>query len=294
MKLIPKAKPVRFRITSGNVEHNSLDTLQENFVWQDICPFFDGRLVKWLRRINESKVANQIASIENPENKKLKVCKILFKIDDSLTAEAIITEGVYDKRLDSLIKILIELQTIDQLIKYHHNYGNKTTVFIDELARRADSFKDIKSGRELFSMGRCLYDIDFYKEKGESCILEAAERGYSIEKDFAEKIINIDIEFLLNQPFVVNTIKESWNAKPVETFNGEKWLRGKIIGKKGRMVNEQLIYDFSDICLTLYNVSQLTCRHADLEEVLEKLLISDVADPLYNEKMFVAALKHNT
>lgn len=53
MKLIPVAKPIRIRITSGGEEHSSLESLKQNFCLEDIKPLLDGRLSRWLQRLGE-------------------------------------------------------------------------------------------------------------------------------------------------------------------------------------------------------------------------------------------------
>lgn len=57
MKLIPKAKPVKIRIKSGEEEHSSLDSLLHNFNVSDIEPLLDGRLVRWLKQQGENELA---------------------------------------------------------------------------------------------------------------------------------------------------------------------------------------------------------------------------------------------
>lgn len=63
MKLIPKARPVRIRISSGGVEHLTLDSLKHHFDVSAIVPMInDGRLLRWLKQRGESAVAEMIES----------------------------------------------------------------------------------------------------------------------------------------------------------------------------------------------------------------------------------------
>ena len=77
MKLIPKARPVRIRISSGGVEHLTLDSLKHHFDVSAIIPMInDGRLLRWLRQRGESTVAEMIESAD--EIKDTDVLKIFF------------------------------------------------------------------------------------------------------------------------------------------------------------------------------------------------------------------------
>ena len=77
MKLIPKARPVRIRISSGGVEHLTLDSLKRHFDVSAIIPMInDGRLLRWLRQRGESAVAEMIESAD--EIKDTDVLKIFF------------------------------------------------------------------------------------------------------------------------------------------------------------------------------------------------------------------------
>lgn len=64
MKLIPKAKPVKIRIKSGEEEHSSLDSLLHNFNVSDIEPLLDGRLTRWLKQQRENELAELVDGID--------------------------------------------------------------------------------------------------------------------------------------------------------------------------------------------------------------------------------------
>ena len=77
MKLIPKARPIRIRISSGGVEHSTLDSLKRHFDVSAIIPMInDGRLLRWLRQRGESAVAEMIEAAD--EIKDTDVLKIFF------------------------------------------------------------------------------------------------------------------------------------------------------------------------------------------------------------------------
>ena len=64
MKLIPKAKPIRIRISSGGKEHSTLQSLLECFRVGDVRPLLEnGVMLKWLNQIGESKLYVKIKSM---------------------------------------------------------------------------------------------------------------------------------------------------------------------------------------------------------------------------------------
>jgi hypothetical protein len=65
MKLIPKAKPVRIRISSGGQEHSSLDTLLENFDIESLLSLYiNGSLSRWLNQIGAFNIADKLSKLQ--------------------------------------------------------------------------------------------------------------------------------------------------------------------------------------------------------------------------------------
>lgn len=65
MKLIPKAKPVKIRISYLGQEHFSLNSLKNTFSCKEIVSILDKPLVKWLNQQNETIVAENVAHLVN-------------------------------------------------------------------------------------------------------------------------------------------------------------------------------------------------------------------------------------
>ena len=64
MKLIPKAKPIRIRISSGGKEHSTLQSFLECFRVGDVRPLLEnGVMLKWLNQIGEIKICAKINSM---------------------------------------------------------------------------------------------------------------------------------------------------------------------------------------------------------------------------------------
>lgn len=63
MKLIPKAKPVRIRVSSGGREHSTLHSLLDSFRIEDIRPLLkNGVIFKWLEQIGEDRLRERLRS----------------------------------------------------------------------------------------------------------------------------------------------------------------------------------------------------------------------------------------
>lgn len=94
MKLIPKAKPIRIRISSGGKEHSTLESLLDNFSIGDIRPLMgNGIMLKWLNQIGESRLCAKIKSISENRNDEGKwsnfdIISIFFDSPDKLAEYA--------------------------------------------------------------------------------------------------------------------------------------------------------------------------------------------------------------
>lgn len=77
MKLIPKARPVRIRISSGGIEHSSLTSLKEHFSLEDVMGLIaNGSLTRWLKQCGESDLASEMECAS--EGDKMDVLKSFF------------------------------------------------------------------------------------------------------------------------------------------------------------------------------------------------------------------------
>lgn len=179
MKLTPIAKPVRIRIKSGNEEHSSLESLRNHFVWEDVSVLLDGRLDKWLRRINENEIADKIQQIPNPKNKMLEVYCALFRIE-RLTDDDIFKSCCEIPSFVSLAKDRINKLSLSKLIQFRKKYMScilETLEFDKILTSRAATATVDESASVLFQVGEYLYNIEEYEEAGKRCIFLAADKG---------------------------------------------------------------------------------------------------------------------
>ena len=90
MKLIPKAKPIRIRISSGGKEHSTLESLMDCFRIGDVRPLMEnGMMLKWLNQIGESKLCAKIKAMSENLNdagkwSNLDIISIFFDSPDKL------------------------------------------------------------------------------------------------------------------------------------------------------------------------------------------------------------------
>ena len=285
MKLIPKAKPVRIRITSGGIEHNSLESLKKHFVWPDIRELFDGRLDKWLRRINESDIADKLAQAKRPSI--LDIYNILFK-NPFKSAEDVIKASSTDKHVLSLAKTLIcevdDIPIANLLYYYYHN-PELASVSLDAIAEKAEGFDKDTNMQLVCSVGKLLYDTPEYKEIGIKCISLSSDQEYQEAIDFKKKYIDLNKDSLysivteyLNKDFIKDEISNSFNR------------RKPIYIDPSRDENIQLIFKFSNICLELWKKRKDPSISLQVPTSILLQEFSVIDNPMYKEALFIQSL----
>ena len=82
MNLDPTPKPIRYRISSGGVEHSSLDSLRYHFCWKDVKELIgEKRIQEWLKKINKDNVAESIERADNEHAPDWSMAAIFFGLD---------------------------------------------------------------------------------------------------------------------------------------------------------------------------------------------------------------------
>lgn len=93
MKLIPKAKPVRIRISADGLEHSSLSTLREHFNFhEEILPLCtNGSILRWLQQQNEAKVLEKVkeAISREPNDKNDYILQLILSFFPDATNEGV-------------------------------------------------------------------------------------------------------------------------------------------------------------------------------------------------------------
>lgn len=84
MILNPKPKPIRYRISSGGVEHSSLDSLRRHFRWNEVKELIqEERIQEWLRKISKDSVAVSIENAQKEDAPEWSVAAIFFGLEGS-------------------------------------------------------------------------------------------------------------------------------------------------------------------------------------------------------------------
>lgn len=186
MKLIPRAKPVRIRITSGGKEHFSLDSLKKDFCIDDVKPLLDGRLSRWLRQQGKNGLANDIEgyfpeSLDEKE-KCLEFIKLFFREEFGNRRFSSLIElaqywcevdGMYRKNGEAIYKQLLN-SDIDAA-KYLYKKDILPNI---KWVKVFQGFADQEDPEGLFILGKILFDgkgVDRDIEKGHDYILKAAK-----------------------------------------------------------------------------------------------------------------------
>lgn len=121
MKLIPKAKPVRIRISAGGKEHSSLDTLLEYFDIESLLPLYiNGSLSRWLNQIGAFDIADKLS--------KLKISDFDNITDDELES---FVKAFFNNEISTVARKIAHSyessENGEQILRWHqiaYKYGN--------------------------------------------------------------------------------------------------------------------------------------------------------------------------
>ncbi len=311
MILEAKPKRVRFRIKSGDEEHNSLESLKLQFVWNDIKQLFDGRLKKWLKRIDENSIADEIESLGQPEDTVcdiLEVYNLLFRGKESMqlncdpfsSIEDVLDEVSKTERdtkasaLNLAHQILPKL-AVDDLVELAYKYDNLEAILFPYIEKQVNSINGEESAETLYRLGRWLCEKSMSDETGQNLIKLASDKNLPDANDFIEhnfpwlgKFRAKWLSDLYKNDDIWKSLYNSWGGKS-EDYHKTSEIK---ISDTNKEVNN--LYNFSNTCLNIYKsycCSISTCIPPNYYKILEKEF-GDIneKDPLYEEKMFVLAL----
>lgn len=209
MKLYPKARPVRIKLTVGDEEHSSLESLRKCFNVKEVLEHYNnGGLKNWLRQINRLDLLEGLDRIdETPLTEKCRQCILIFfdRRDSDCTLENILLE--WSQTSSTNFKFLLEtvktLPSEEFTISVNH---------AKELINRAKKENDQDT---LNFIG----DYFFFRLKTE---LREFERSYSefiVDSHKSERVSTIVMKFLTgeeNYKKVLKVITEEWDFK---TYN---------------------------------------------------------------------------
>ena len=148
MKLIPKAKPIRIRISSGGKEHSTLESLLDSFSIGDVRPLMEnGMMFKWLNQIGESSLCSKIKSMSKNQNYAGKwsnsdIISIFFDSPDKLADYA---ENVFLRSEPGALEYLQEaakMASPSALYRLGCIYYFRIAGVVTDIAKAEDCFKD--------------------------------------------------------------------------------------------------------------------------------------------------------
>lgn len=114
MKLIPKARPVRIRISSGGMEHSSLMSLKEHFSLEDVMGLIaNGSLTRWLKQCGESDLASEMECAS--EGDKMEVLKSFFPELNRIKPEIELVKYLYHSGQEKTAAYLFNSDLINDI-----------------------------------------------------------------------------------------------------------------------------------------------------------------------------------
>ena len=110
MNLNPKPKPIRYRVSSGGVEHASLDSLCSHFCWHDVKDLIRlKRIQGWLSKIDREDIAKSIDVAWDNNAPDWSVAALFFGLDEtSVDGWESLAKYWYNQRLEATIDLNLE------------------------------------------------------------------------------------------------------------------------------------------------------------------------------------------
>lgn len=258
MKLIPKARPVRIRISSGGVEHLTLDSLKHHFDVSAIIPMInDGRLLRWLRQRGESAVAEMIEAAD--EIKDTDVLKIFFPELKECKSE-----------LDMITKMHFMGLKKDSVYLFERDYASdvdaiKKVYYLIECdwQRILLNLSETNAEMALLYVKECVNgNFDVNDRDSVAMILdEAIELGSRQAENF--KTSDAWQEYMHSNDRFRNVDKEKMKPIAMSIFNG-----GNI--PRGLSDDERIIAYFARLCFNMVEKSDRGVFYRKLLEDLDK------------------------
>lgn len=258
MKLIPKARPVRIRISSGGMEHLTLDSLKSHFDVSAIIPMInDGRLLRWLRQRGESAVAEMIESADKITD--IDVLKIFFPELKECKSE-----------LDMITKMHFMGLKKDSVYLFERDFANdveaiKKVYYLIECdwQRILLNLSETNAEMGLLYVKECVNgNFDVNDRDSVAMILdEAIELGSSQAEYF--KTSDAWQEYIQSDDRFKNVDKEKMKPILMSIFNG-----GNI--PRNLSNDERIVAYFARLCFNMVTKSERGYYYSDLLEDLDK------------------------
>lgn len=294
MKLIPKARPVRIRISVGGFEHREVSTLKSKFCIKDIRDLLDGRLQRWLIQQGLGHVSDALPQDVNSLDDLVKVYGLLC--DEAAASShdflwALLNDfrknniGEYEYLLnltwrknwvsnESLYEYLLRKASIKMPIPIENQ------IILDFLHFKMD-------WQGLYEYGLMLKEVH-NSRKGMLYIQEAAKQGDKIAMMYIVE----------HEPKPQIKLRNRWGISDRERDIIKKYIKAYwengVPFPSDKTELEQDIYQLVSTCKTICKTIQNSSINANNRNNLICKLIRYYNSPTYYDRETVNAIMHNT
>ena len=185
MKLIPKAKPVRIRISAGGQEHTSLETLYKCYDIESLLQLYiNGTLTRWLNQIGEYDIAERLKNLQIVDTNNVTDAELgnfargFYKEKISLAAREIAHSYENSENGEQILlwhQIAYESGNLDSCYELGLIYERG---LFGVRKNQKESFKFLKIAAE-YGNADALCDLSWYYYKG-VCVEESVTEAMSL------------------------------------------------------------------------------------------------------------------
>ena len=241
MKLIPKARPVRIRISSGGMEHSSLMSLKEHFSLEDVMGLIaNGSLTRWLKQCGESDLASEMECAS--EGDKMDVLKSFFPELKRIKPEIELVKYLYHSGQEKTAAYLFnsdlinDINAIKQAWMYYIGGINYFPLFYNHWE---------EDGELAFLFAQACANGDFEIQDHNS-VVKVLAKAIELGSRQAENFKTSDAwqEYMHSNDRFRNVDKEKMKPIIMSAFNG-----GNI--PQGLSNDEKIIAHFARLCFIM-------------------------------------------
>ena len=219
MKLIPRAKPIRIRISAGGEEHSSLDTLLQQYDIESMLSLYkNGSLNRWLNQVGATAVAGRLNDLK-------------INNFEAVTNEEYIkfVSAIYGDNISDIAYKIASYYQIkenrEQILRWHdiaYKYGNIDSAFELGLIYRDGLYGEEESAHLAFTYFSSAADCG--NNTAQLVLSELYEKGEDVEQS-NERAIEY-LEMAANANFVGAYFSLGRLLSKVERYDdAEKWLK---------------------------------------------------------------------
>ena len=259
MKLIPKARPVRIRISSGGMEHSSLMSLKEHFSLEDVMGLIaNGSLTRWLKQCGESDLASLMECAS--EGDKMDVLKSFFPELNRIKPEIELVKYLYHSGQEKTAAYLFnsdlinDINAIKQAWMYYIDGINYFPLFNNHWE---------EDGELAFLFAQACANGDFEIQDHNS-VVQVLDKAIELGSRQAENFKTSDAwqEYMHSNDRFRNVDKEKMKPFVMSVFNG-----GNI--PRGLPDDERIIAHFARLCFNMATKFDSGILYSELLEDLD-------------------------